>query len=125
MTVIRNAETRRSETPGGIMTTFASPTQGGSSGSLWKVEAKPGAAGPVHDFDCEQVWNWLAGAATVKLDGETHEVTAGDTIVMPAHTVRQVLADAITGYTAIVTAPGSARAFGPDGAEFGVPPWIA
>nr|WP_311132159.1 cupin domain-containing protein [Nonomuraea gerenzanensis] len=125
MSVIREAEARRSQTPGGVMTTFASPTQGGASRSLWKVEARPGAEGPVHDFDSEQVWSWVAGAATVELGGRTYTVTAGDTVVMPARTVRRVLADPGHGYTAVVTAPAGARAFGPDGAEFGVPPWIA
>ncbi|GAA3543958.1 hypothetical protein GCM10022419_025200 [Nonomuraea rosea] len=107
------------------MTTFASPTQGGASRSLWKVEAKPGAVGPVHDFDSEQVWSWIEGAATVELGGETFAVAAGDVVVMPARTVRRVLADADGGYTAVVTAPAGARAMTADGADYGVPPWIA
>ncbi|MFC5822960.1 cupin domain-containing protein [Nonomuraea insulae] len=125
MTVIRDAEARRSETPGGVMTTFASPTQGGASRALWKVEAKPGAEGPVHDFDSEQVWSWVAGAAIVELGGERYAVAAGDTVVMPARTVRRVLADPGTGYTAVVTGAAGARAFAPDGADYGTPPWIA
>ena len=107
------------------MTTFASPTQGGASRALWKVDARPGAEGPVHDFDTEQVWSWVAGAATVELGGETYAVAAGDTVVMPARTVRRVLADPGTGYTAVVTAAAGARALAPDGADYGVPPWIA
>ncbi|WP_090946727.1 cupin domain-containing protein [Nonomuraea jiangxiensis] len=125
MTVIREAEARRSETPSGVMTTFASPTQGGASRSLWRVDARPGAVGPVHDFDCEQVWTWLDGAAVVELGEERFEVGAGDTVVMPARTVRRVLADPRSGYSAVVTAPGEAKAFTADGTEFGVPPWIA
>ncbi|MEV0235151.1 cupin [Nonomuraea sp. NPDC050786] len=123
MTVIRAAEARRSETPAGVMTTFASPTQGGASRSLWRVDARPGAEGPVHDFDSEQVWSWVAGAATVELGGDTFSVAAGDTVVMPARTVRRIVADP-AGYTAIVTAPAGARAMTADGADFGVPPWI-
>ncbi|SEG98454.1 Mannose-6-phosphate isomerase, cupin superfamily [Nonomuraea solani] len=125
MTVIRAAQARRSETPSGVMTTFASPTQGGASRSLWKVEAVPGASGPVHDFDSEQVWSWVAGSATVELGDEKFSVGAGDTVVMPAHTVRRVQADAATGYTAVVTAPAGARALAADGADYGTPPWIA
>lgn len=125
MTVVRSAEARRSETPNGVMTTFASPTQGGAARALWRVDARPGAEGPVHDFDREQVWCWVAGAATVELGGETYGVAAGDTVVMPARTVRRVLADPATGYTAVVTAPAGARAMSADGADYGVPPWIA
>ncbi|MFD1935440.1 MULTISPECIES: cupin domain-containing protein [Nonomuraea] len=125
MTVIRNAEARRSETPSGVMTTFASPTQGGASRSVWRVDAQPGAAGPVHDFDVEQVWTWIVGGATVELGGESFTVAAGDTVIMPARTVRQVSADAEAGYTAVVTAAAGARAMSADGADYGVPAWIA
>ncbi|MER6944377.1 cupin domain-containing protein [Nonomuraea sp. NPDC000554] len=125
MTVIRDAEARRSETPGGVMTTFASPTQGGSSRSMWRVDAKPGATGPVHSFDSEQVWTWIDGAATVDLDEETFTVTPGDTVVMPAGATRRVLADPEAGYAAIVTAPAGARAVTADGTDHGVPSWIA
>ncbi|NUP03110.1 MAG: cupin domain-containing protein [Nonomuraea sp.] len=125
MSVIRDADARRSETPAGIMTTFASPTQGGAARSLWRVDAKPGAQGPAHDFDTEQVWSWIAGAATVELGGERFEVGAGDTVVMPAHVVRRVLADQDAGYTAVVTAAAGARATTADGTDVGVPPWIA
>lgn len=107
------------------MTTFASPTQGGAGRSVWRVDAKPGAVGPLHDFDVEQVWVWLDGGATVELGEEKYVVGAGDTVIMPARTARRVLADAGSGYTAVVTAPAEARAFGADGTEFGVPAWIA
>ncbi|MET8862212.1 cupin [Nonomuraea sp. NPDC004580] len=107
------------------MTTFASPTQGGAARSMWRVDARPGAVGPVHDFDCEQVWSWVAGAASVELGGLTYAVAAGDTVVMPARTVRRVLADPDAGYSAVVTAPAGARALAADGADYGVPPWIA
>ncbi|WP_219467634.1 cupin domain-containing protein [Nonomuraea rhizosphaerae] len=126
MTVIRDHEARRSETGGGVMTTFASPTQGGASRSVWRVEAKAGVAGPRHDFDREQVWTWLTGTAAVELGDERFDVRPGDTVIMPAHTARQVTAGAEAGYTAVVTAPAGARALAADGGDaFGVPPWIA
>ncbi|MFI9595807.1 cupin domain-containing protein [Nonomuraea sp. NPDC052265] len=124
MSVIRDADSRRSETPGGVMTTFASPTQGGASRSLWRVDAKPGAQGPLHDFDSEQVWSWLSGGATVELGDERFTVGAGDTVVMPPNVARRVLADADAGYTAVVTAAAGARAFA-GGTDVGTPPWIA
>ncbi|MBB5082811.1 cupin domain-containing protein [Nonomuraea endophytica] len=124
MTVVRNADARVTETPGGVMTTLASPTLGGASRSLWRVEVKPGGQGPLHDFDVEQVWTWITGSATVSLGEETFTVAAGDTVIMPARTARQIVADAAEGYTAVVTAPGDAHAFGADGKEFGTPAWI-
>ena len=56
MPVIRHADSRRTTTPNGVMTTHASPTQGGSTLAVWRVEMVAGAAGPQHSFDTEQVW---------------------------------------------------------------------
>jgi quercetin dioxygenase-like cupin family protein len=124
MTLIRKAEARRSETPAGVMTTFASPTQGGAGLSIWRVDSAGGAAGPEHLIDAEQVWTFLEGTATVRLAGETLSIAAGDTVVMPADVVRQVSAGA-DGFTAVVAAPAGAQASMPGSADKMLPPWIA
>ena len=107
------------------MTTLASPTQGGAGRALWRVEMRPGPAGPPHTFDAEQVWTVLAGGATVQLDGQTLAIEPGDTVIMPPGVPRQVIADPQAGFAAIVTAPAGARARTPDGTDHGVPAWIA
>ncbi|MBF6455364.1 cupin domain-containing protein [Nocardia cyriacigeorgica] len=124
MTVIRHSETRRTETPGGIMTTLASPTQGGASLPLWRVELAPGQSGPLHFIDAEQVWTVLSGSAEVTVDGADHVIAAGDTIILPPDVLRQISGGA-EGFTAIVTAPAGARAGAPDRDGTIVPPWIA
>jgi quercetin dioxygenase-like cupin family protein len=124
MTVIHHAESRRTETPAGVMTTLASPTQGGAERPLWRVEMAPGAVGPEHVVDVEQVWTTLSGAATFMLGGESIEVGVGDTVVLPADIARQVRADPDSGFGAIVTAPAGARANRVGEIESQVPPWI-
>lgn len=124
MTVVRRADSRRSATPNAVMTTHASPTQGGSAIAVWRVEMAPGAAGPLHTFDVEQVWTALEGGATVDLDGEPTTVGPGDTIVMPAGAPRRVQAGPEQGFVAVVAAPAEARACVPGG-EPVVPAWIA
>ncbi|WP_424536008.1 cupin domain-containing protein [Sphaerisporangium viridialbum] len=114
MPIIRHAESRRTETPNAVMTTFASPTQGGAGLAVWHVEMRPGQSGPLHAFDTEQVWTFLSGAATVVLDGEKLEIEPGNTLVMPADVRRQVFAGQ-DGMTAIVAAPAGCRAYTPDG----------
>lgn len=125
MALVRHAETRRSETPSAVMTTYASPTLGGSRSSLWRAEVGPEVKGPVHVIDAEQVWLFLSGDATVELDGETFTAAAGDTVVLPANAVRQLVAGP-AGYAAVVTAPGDAQAWavGSEAARI-TPPWIA
>lgn len=125
MTLVRHAESRRSETPNAAMTTLASPTVGGARSSIWRTEVKPEVKGPVHIFDVEQIWTFLEGEATIELDGETLTAGPGDTAVLPAHATRRLTAGP-EGYTAIVTAPAEAHASTPDDADNKVvPPWIA
>ncbi|MEU6647194.1 cupin domain-containing protein [Saccharomonospora sp. NPDC046836] len=93
------------------MTTLASPTQGGSRHAVWKVDMAPGASGPAHAFDTDQIWTVLDGAARIDLDGEAITVASGDTLIMPADAQRQVFADADDGLTAIVCAPASTRVY--------------
>jgi len=109
MTVIRADQARRTETPNAVMTTLASATLGGSRQAVWRVDMAPGAAGPVHAFEAEQVWTVLDGGAHIAVDGETATVAAGDTVVMPADVSRQIRTDA--GLTALVCAPATARVY--------------
>lgn len=124
MPVIRQADSRRTVTPNAIMITHASPTQGGATLAVWRVEMAPDAAGPVHTFDVEQVWTTLEGAATIDLDGEPVVVGPGDTVVMPAGAQRRVHADPAAGFTAVVAASAGAHARTPGG-EPVLPHWIA
>ncbi|WP_216916837.1 cupin domain-containing protein [Nocardia noduli] len=124
MTLIRHTDTRRTETPGGVMTTLASPTQGDTGQALWQVRVRPGVAGPVHTIDAEQIWTVLTGQLTIALDDTKITATEGDTVVLRANATRQVLAGD-DGFTAIVTGPAGSRARTPGGDEAVVPPWIA
>lgn len=123
MPVIRRSESRRTETPNAVMTTLASPTLGGAQQALWRVDMRPGAAGPLHTFDAEQVWTVVDGGATVELDGEKHVLVPGDTVVMPAAVSRRVHADPELGFAAIVTAAAGAGASVPGGTDKTVPAW--
>ncbi|NUR27289.1 MAG: cupin domain-containing protein [Catenulispora sp.] len=125
MPVIHADAARRSETPSGVMTTLASPTLGGAERPVWRVEVVPGApAGPLHIIDVEQIWTFTAGGAAVECGGETFQLGAGDTIVIPGHAERRVVADAETGFSAIVTSAAGSRAWGvPREGEGVLPPW--
>jgi quercetin dioxygenase-like cupin family protein len=115
MPVIRRAETRRTETPSAVMTTLASPTQGGAGHAVWRVDMRPGQAGPLHAIDTEQIWTVLDGAAVVELDGRKHTVQAGDTVVIAADTPRRVSVHSTAGFAAVVVAATGMRAYTLDG----------
>jgi quercetin dioxygenase-like cupin family protein len=115
MPVVRHAETRRTETPAGVMTTLASPAQGGAGQAVWRVDMPPGQAGPLHAIDTEQVWTVLDGGASVEVDGELIAVAPGDTLILPADAPRRITADPAAGFAAIVAAPAGTRAYTLDG----------
>ncbi|MET7299562.1 cupin domain-containing protein [Embleya sp. NPDC005575] len=137
MPVIRSADARITTTPNGVITTYASPTQGGTNAALWRVDMTPATSAPYHAFESEQIWTILTGGLTADLDGEKLTATTGDTLVFPADLPRQVHADTETGFSAIVTAPAGARAYNPNDttppgtcdiapkdAERILPPWM-
>jgi quercetin dioxygenase-like cupin family protein len=124
MTIIRQADARRTETPNAVMTTLASPSLGGAEHSLWRVDMAPGQSGPAHRFDCQQVWTALRGRATIDLDGETVSLAEGDTVVLAADAPRRIHADGAVGFAAMVAGDPRGRAVMPDGTDRGTPAWI-
>jgi quercetin dioxygenase-like cupin family protein len=113
--LIRGAEARRTQVPSGLVTTLASPAQGRAGLAVWRMDITPGAAGPVHAYDTEQVWTVISGAATVELDGGAITVAPGDTLVIPAGAARQMIADPQAGVSAISVTPAGTRAYSPAG----------
>jgi quercetin dioxygenase-like cupin family protein len=85
---------------------------------------RAGQRGPEHSFDVEQIWHLLAGSANVVVETERFELSAGDTIVLAAHSSRQVSTEA--GATFIVTGNADALAtpLAVEGAEPVTPAWI-
>lgn len=124
MSVLRPTDYRSSETPNAVMTTLASPSQGSSGLSLWRVAMKAGAQGPLHVFDSEQIWTAETGAASVELDGTTVELGTGETVVLPAGVARRI--SAADDFTAVVAGHGAAKVtvVGEE-ADRGTPPWIS
>lgn len=122
----RIADARVTTTPNAVMTTLASPTQGGSSAlSMWRVAMDGGQAGPVHRFDVEQVWHLLDGTATVMIDGEVTNLDAGDTLVLAAGLPRQIRTTSGALFIVSGDAAGKATPVTDDGAAEPVSPaWM-
>jgi quercetin dioxygenase-like cupin family protein len=110
--IIRSAESRRTATPAAVMTTLASPQQGGAAHPIWRVDAPAGTPGPMHAIDAEQVWTILDGAVTVQVAEDTATLAAGDTIVIPADQPRRLTPGEL-GFAAVVTGPAGMRAYMP------------
>lgn len=123
MSVIRSTDARRTETPNAVMTTYASPTQGGTGLALWRVEMQAARSGPRHSMDTEQVWTFLTGTAVVDLDGE--ELVLGRQATpssCPCGLPRVMRSE--DGFTAVVAAPAPSMAVNLDTGDRVAPPWI-
>ncbi len=116
---IRAVKARQTETPNVLMTTLASPSQGPTAQlSMWLVDMRAGQQGPPHFFDTEQIWHLLEGDVDIAVEGEHMALSPGDTLILPAGSVRQVSAHTDVrlvvcghGY-AVATVPGEAASRG-------------
>lgn len=118
MRVITENEARTTTTPNGSMTTLAAPTLGSTELSSWRVRMAPGASGPVHAVDREQVFVPLSGAFAITVDGRTATVTPGTSAVLPAGVQRQVaVADGPAEALVCMPAGGRVTVPGQDGAR--------
>lgn len=124
MAVIPAAERRVTTTPNATMTTCCSPDQGAAGMSLWLTAMEPGAQGPWHRLDGEQVLTVLAGAVTLEHAGTTVRLRPGDAAVTPADEERRLTADADRGTEMACAAGRPLRAHDGEGADRGIPDWM-
>ena len=125
LSVVRGKSMRRSETPNAVMTTLASPTQGGTKTvSAWRIVMHPGQQGPLHVLNREQVWHVLSGDADFAVGGETAHLHAGDAVVRPRGADRQVTAVTATEIIACGESNAVATVVGEDQPR-GTPSWIS
>ncbi|MCE7011412.1 cupin domain-containing protein [Kibdelosporangium philippinense] len=85
---VENART--TESPNAVLNSLATPSLGSAELTVWRVSMRPGAEGPVHVIDREQVWTTLAGSVEITADGSTKLVQSGQSAILPAGEVRQV-----------------------------------
>ena len=122
---VLEATTRRvTETPNAVMTTLASPTLGQTESSVWLVKMRSGVEGPVHAFDSELVWVITDGDGLLRHEDHETVVRAGDTLVLPAGRMRQLIGGA-DGFDAIVVGRGGSSVTRADGDSAETPPWVA
>lgn len=123
MAIVTASAHRSVTTPNATMTTLVSPTLGGASASLWRVEMGPDARGPEHAFVTEVLWTITAGTATLTMDGISADLAVGDTAVLPADRPRRWAAGT-EGFTALVTTAAPGGVWRDDRATVAVPPWV-
>ncbi|WP_432138531.1 MULTISPECIES: cupin domain-containing protein [unclassified Streptomyces] len=82
MPVVRSSEAVTHEMHGARFVTHASPRTGSKELCAWRGEIPPGTRAPAHTVTREEVFHLLVGELLITVDGETHRVTAGDTLIV-------------------------------------------
>ena len=124
-TLVRGSDARVHRTPNAEMATLAAPSVGSSELAVWRVRMTPGAAGPAHSVDREQVLTVLAGAVRVEHDGRAVDLEPGDALILPAGTVRRISVSGADAVEALVASRAGARVSTPQDGDRGPLPWAS
>lgn len=122
MLVVRNEGLQGSGTEGNFAGGVATPSRGAEEVSVIRQRQAPGAANPPHSHDREEVTVVLSGSVRVTTDEEEIDLSAGDALVVPAHTVHQIRTVGDIEAEWLLAAPSGVRFLFADGREAS-PPW--
>lgn len=109
-------------TPNAVMTRLATPSLGSTELSTWKTRMEPGASGPVHRMNREQVWVPLSGTLLATVDEQTVRVGPGQALLLPAGESRQLRASEDAPVEVLVCMGAGGQAEVDNGGTRQVPP---
>ncbi|WP_181786523.1 cupin domain-containing protein [Streptomyces phytophilus] len=122
MKVITPTADRTVTTPNAAMESLATPSQGSTALSTWRVRMEAGQAGPVHAIDREQVWMVVSGSLAVTCGGRTETAAAGEAVLLPPDVLRRLGAAAGGGAVeALVVMEAGGSAVTEDGTRHPLP----
>lgn len=110
--------------PGISFTTLSSPHRGARENAVWEVTVEPGVAGSPHRLTREETFVALEGRAVVEVDGERHELAAGNALVVEAGQTLALSNAATQPFRALAVFPVGGQAVIGDKPAF-TPPWAA
>jgi quercetin dioxygenase-like cupin family protein len=109
---------------GNAITSLAAPSRGAHEAALYRVEVPAGGALPAHHHDHLDVFAVESGGGTFHVDGETFEVAAGDSVVVPIGAVHHLEAGDAGVAILVAMLAGTKLVRADDGSEI-VPPWVS
>jgi quercetin dioxygenase-like cupin family protein len=114
-----------STTPNAVMTSLATPSRGSTEVSAWTVRMAPGASGPRHAMDREQIWLPLSGTITITAGQTERQVAPGQAAILPAGEVRQIRTGEGPAEVLVCMAGGAGLATLAETGEARPVPWTA
>lgn len=122
MPFIHAADALRFDLHGASFTGLAAPSRGATENAVWLVTLPPQAEGVPHRLTREEIFVVLEGAARATLDGQTHELTAGCALVVPAQAELTLANPHDAPFRAVAVLPVGGQALVGDSPPF-TPPW--
>ena len=121
--MVRGYELEPSGTEGFFAGGLATPGRGADEVSVIRQRQEPGAVGPPHLHDREEVMVQLSGSARVAVGGEVFELSPGDALIVAPNAEHRVEGVGDSGGEWLIVAPAGVRFFSPaDGREVS-PSW--
>jgi quercetin dioxygenase-like cupin family protein len=122
MTIIRATQGTHFELPNVNFSGLISPKQGSKENSLWRFVLAPKAPGMMHQLTREELMVVTSGEAQVQIGGDIQMVSAGDAIIIPAHTDFSISNESDSSFEGIAVLPVGGQAV-MAGEEPFTPPW--
>jgi quercetin dioxygenase-like cupin family protein len=122
MPVIYSAKAKVFEMPGVKFTGLAAPQTGSKENSAWRFSLTPNSEGTLHKVTREEIVVVIRGTAKAEIGKETHMISAGDAIIIPAHTNFKLSNTTAETFEGVAMIPVGAQAIIGNEPPF-TPPW--
>jgi mannose-6-phosphate isomerase-like protein (cupin superfamily) len=122
MPVIYSAKAKTYEMPGVKFTCLAAPQTGSTENSAWQFSLTPNSQGTLHQVTREEIMIVIRGNATAEIGKDRHNISAGDAIIIPAHTDFRISNMSQEPFDGIAMIPVGAQAIMGSEPPF-TPPW--
>ncbi|GAB2721313.1 cupin domain-containing protein [Nocardia thraciensis] len=122
MTVLRGATAPVFESDHVTAVGLTAPSRGAKQTCAWRFRMSPAAPAAPHRVDREEIFVLISGRAVAELEGERHELSAGDALIVPPDTTFSVSNPHAEPLEMVAVLPVGGRAVMPGMDPF-VPPW--
>ena len=124
MTLLSRADASVFHLPGVQFTTLSAPSRGASDNAVWEVSIAPGTRGAPHRLTREETFVALHGSAVADIDGQRHEVHAGDVLLVPPGKTFSLSNPGVQPFRALAVFPVGGQVDIDDRPLF-TPPWAS
>lgn len=124
MSLLSRADAPVFNLPGIRFTTLSSPSRGARENAVWEVAVESGVCGSPHHLTREETFIALEGCAFVEVDGQGHDLCAGNALVVGAGQTLSLSNPGSQTFRALAVFPVGGQAVIRDQPAF-TPPWAA